>query len=105
LERIDNIVKRQGVIVLFILFIFPGFPKDYLCLLLGLSAIPLKIFIILVTIGRMPGTLMLSLQGSYLFEQRYGWFAVMLGLCFVLIFFAYRYREDLYQWLEKFNRK
>ena len=105
LERIDNIVKRQGVIVLFILFVFPGFPKDYLCLLLGLSAIPLKIFIILVAIGRMPGTLMLSLQGSYLFEQRYGWFAVMLGLCLVLIFFAYRYREDLYQWLEKFNRK
>ena len=105
LERIDNIVKRQGVIVLFILFIFPGFPKDYLCLLLGLSAIPLKIFIILVAIGRMPGTLMLSLQGSYLFEQRYGWFAVIIGLCLVLIFFAYRYREDLYQWLEKFNRK
>jgi len=48
---------------------------------------------------------MLSLQGSYLFEQRYGWFAVILGLCLVLIFFAYRYREDLYQWLEKFNRK
>ncbi len=105
LERIDNIVKRQGVIVLFILFVFPGFPKDYLCLLLGLSAIPLKIFIILVAIGRMPGTLMLSLQGSYLFEQRYGWFAVIIGLCLVLIFFAYRYREDLYQWLEKFNRK
>ncbi len=105
LERIDNVVKRQGVIVLFILFVFPGFPKDYLCLLLGLSAIPLKIFIILVAIGRMPGTLMLSLQGSYLFEQRYGWFAVIIGLCLVLIFFAYRYREDLYQWLEKFNRK
>jgi uncharacterized membrane protein YdjX (TVP38/TMEM64 family) len=105
LERIDNIVKRQGVIVLFILFVFPGFPKDYLCLLLGLSAIPLKIFIILVAIGRMPGTLMLSLQGSYLFEQRYGWFAVILGLCLVLIFFAYRYREDLYQCLEKFNQK
>jgi uncharacterized membrane protein YdjX (TVP38/TMEM64 family) len=83
LERMDKFVKRQGVIVLFGLFIFPGFPKDYLCLFLGLSAIPLKIFIILTAIGRMPGTLMLSLQGSYIFEQRYGWFALILSVCLV----------------------
>ena len=103
LDRLDTIVKRQGVIVLFILFVFPGFPKDYLCLFLGLSALPLKVFIILATIGRMPGTLMLSLQGSYVFEQKYGLFALILGLCLVLSFLAYWYREALYQWLEKFN--
>ncbi len=105
LERMDSIVKRQGVIVLFVLFIFPGFPKDYLCLFLGLSAIPLKVFIFLTAIGRMPGTLMLSLQGSYIFEQRYEWFALILSVCLVLIFLAYRYREGLYNWIEKLNGK
>ena len=105
LERMDHIVKRQGVIVLFALFVFPGFPKDYLCLFLGLSAIPLTVFILLTAIGRMPGTLMLSLQGSYVFEQRYGWFGFILGVCLVLLFFAYRYREGLYNWIDKFNRK
>lgn len=105
LERMDSIVKRQGVIVLFGLFVFPGFPKDYLCLFLGLSAIPLKVFILLAAIGRMPGTLMLSLQGSYIFEQRYGWFALILSVCLVLIFLAYRYREGLYNWIDKFNGK
>ena len=103
LDRLDKIVKRQGVIVLFVLFVFPGFPKDYLCLFLGLSAIPLKVFIILAAIGRMPGTLMLSLQGSYVLEQKYGLFAMILGICLILVFLAYRYREDLYQWLERFN--
>jgi uncharacterized membrane protein YdjX (TVP38/TMEM64 family) len=105
LERMDNLVRHQGVIVLFGLFVFPGFPKDYLCLFLGLSAIPLKIFIILTAIGRMPGTLMLSLQGSYIFEQSYGWFALIVSVCLVLIFLAYRYREGLYRWIEKFNGK
>lgn len=103
LERLDTIVKRQGIIVLFVLFVFPGFPKDYLCLLLGLSAIPSKVFIVIAAIGRMPGTLMLSLQGSYVFEQEYGWFALILSVCLVLVFFAYKYREDLYRWLERFN--
>jgi uncharacterized membrane protein YdjX (TVP38/TMEM64 family) len=103
LDRLDKIVKRQGVIVLFILFVIPGFPKDYLCLFLGLSTLPLKIFLILTGIGRMPGTLMLSLQGSYIFEQKYGLFAVIMGLCLVVIFLAYKYRMPLYQWLEKYN--
>ena len=100
-EKLDAIVKRQGTIVFFILFIFPGFPKDYLSLFLGMSAIPTKIFMVIATIGRMPGTLMLSLQGSTVFEKQYGWFVVILGICLVLIFLAYKYREDLYRWLEK----
>ncbi|MEJ2656327.1 MAG: VTT domain-containing protein, partial [Desulfobacterales bacterium] len=78
LDRLDKMVRRQGAIVLFILFVIPGFPKDYLCLFLGLSTMPLKIFLIIVGIGRMPGTLMLSLQGAYLFEHKYGLFALIL---------------------------
>jgi len=105
LDRLDKVVKRQGVIVLFVLFVIPGFPKDYLCLFLGLSTLPLKIFLILTGIGRMPGTLMLSLQGAYIFEQRYGLFAVIMVLCLMVIFLAYKYRDPLYQWLEKYNEK
>jgi uncharacterized membrane protein YdjX (TVP38/TMEM64 family) len=105
LDRLDKIIKRQGVIVLFILFIIPGFPKDYLCLFLGLSTLPLKTFLILTGVGRMPGTLMLSLQGSYIFEQKYGLFGVIMVLCLIVIFLAYKYRDPLYQWLEKYNEK
>jgi uncharacterized membrane protein YdjX (TVP38/TMEM64 family) len=105
LDRMDKIVRRQGTIVLFILFVIPGFPKDYLCLFLGLSTLPLKVFLLIVGIGRMPGTLMLSLQGSYVFEQKYGLFALIMGLCMIIGLFAYKYREPLYRWLEKFNEK
>ncbi|MBU0698000.1 MAG: VTT domain-containing protein [Proteobacteria bacterium] len=105
LARMDNLLKRQGIIVVFVLFVFPGFPKDYLCLFLGLSTIPMKVFIILTTVGRMPGTLMLSLQGAFAFEQKYGCFILILGLCLVIIFLAHRYREGLYRWIGKFNEK
>ena len=105
LGRLDKMVKRQGVIVLFILFVIPGFPKDYLCLFLGLSTLPLKIFLILTGIGRMPGTLMLSIQGSYIFEQKYGLFAVITGLCMIVVILAYIYRKPLYEWIEKQNEK
>ena len=105
LDRMDKMVRRQGTMVLFILFVIPGFPKDYLCLFLGLSTLPLKVFLIIAGIGRMPGTLMLSLQGAYVFEQKYGLFALIMGFCLIIIFFGYKYRETLYRWLEKFNGK
>jgi uncharacterized membrane protein YdjX (TVP38/TMEM64 family) len=103
LNRFDTIIKHQGVIAVFILFIFPGFPKDSLCFFLGFSAIPIRLFIILASIGRMPGTFMLSLQGALLMEQSYEMFVLILVICIILIFISFRYKENLYRWIEKFN--
>ena len=105
IKRLDNIVRPQGIMVLIILFVFPGFPKDYLCLFLGVSTIPFKAFIILASIGRMPGTFMLSIQGALLFEKTYRLFALTLGLCLLLILLAYRYRNNIYKWIENINKK
>jgi uncharacterized membrane protein YdjX (TVP38/TMEM64 family) len=103
LEKFDSILKRQGVIVIFILFVFPGFPKDYLCLFLGIGALPFKVFWVLAAIGRMPGTFLLSLQGAFLYQEMYGIFIAVFGLCLVMAFFAYLFRDRLYQWLERYN--
>jgi uncharacterized membrane protein YdjX (TVP38/TMEM64 family) len=102
-SRIDRLVNRQGIIALFIMFAIPGFPKDYLCLALGLSTLPVKLFTLMTGVGRMPGTLMLSLQGAALYDRSYGLLAVVAGACLVLILLAYRYREALYRWVEKMN--
>lgn len=103
LERFDKVIRRQGVIIVFLLFVFPGFPKDYLCLFLGVSAIPFPVFIILASVGRMPGTFMLSLQGDFLFDEMYGFFVLVLGGCIILATLAYYYRETIYRWIERFK--
>ena len=104
-EKFDSMLKRQGIIVLFLLFVFPGFPKDYLCLFLGLSTLPLKVFILLTSVGRMPGTFLLSLQGTYLFEENYVVLGIVAAVCAVLFVVIFRYRENLYLWIERFNNK
>ena len=103
LTRLDQKVRHQGTLVIFLLFVFPGFPKDYLCLFLGITTLPTQLFLIMAIVGRMPGTLMLSLQGAMLFERMYGVFAVLLGFCALLLFLGYRYRERVYTWAEKFD--
>jgi uncharacterized membrane protein YdjX (TVP38/TMEM64 family) len=102
-KRIDRMVNRQGVIAVFLMYIIPGFPKDYLSLVLGLSTLPLKVFAILAFIGRMPGTLVLSLKGASLYDQNYVLLTVVAAACLLLALLAYSFRDPLYRWIEKMN--
>ena len=104
LARFDRLVSRKGVLLIFILFIFPGFPKDYLCLFLGLSVLPFKVFILMAAVGRMPGTFMLSLQGAMLFEGNYLLLAVAILVSALAAYLGYRFREPLNNWIEKQNQ-
>ncbi len=103
--KIDAMLKRQGIIIVFILFLIPGFPKDYLCLALGVTTLPLKLFILMAAVGRMPGTLALSLQGAFLYEKNYVLLAVVMCACLVLALLCYLYRERIYVWAEKLDNK
>ncbi|MBU0995424.1 MAG: VTT domain-containing protein [Proteobacteria bacterium] len=96
----DRFFKKQGIITLFLLFVIPGFPKDILSYLAGISMIPFKFFFLVACFGRMPGTLALSLQGEFLFQGQYGIFAVIFGLFLILAGLSYIFRERIYNWLE-----
>ncbi|MFP3867871.1 MAG: TVP38/TMEM64 family protein [Desulfobacteraceae bacterium] len=103
LEKFDFLIERQGTLVAFLLFLFPGFPKDYLCLILGLSKMPLKIFLIIVTIGRLPGTLMLSLQGAQVFKGNYYGLVIIMALLIAVALPMFIYRQKIYGWLRKLS--
>jgi len=101
--RFNHMLTHQGVVAVMIMFIIPGFPKDYLCLLLGLTTMPFKLFALLASLGRMPGTLMLSLQGASLYERNYGLLVLLFAACGAAVFLAHRYRERLYRWVDRMN--
>jgi len=105
LEKFDAFISHQGVIVLLFFFLFPGFPKDYLCFFLGVTTLPFKIFILLAGFGRMPGTLMLSLQGEFLFAQNYGVLTAIGLVCLIIVLIAIRYRKAVYDWVKPINKK
>mmetsp|Transcript_1845 Transcript_1845/g.1285 ORF Transcript_1845/g.1285 Transcript_1845/m.1285 type:complete len:229 (+) Transcript_1845:2134-2820(+) len=103
LDKFDTALKGHGVIFVFILFIFPGFPKDYFCIFLGLSSLPYKIFLILACVGRMPGTLLLSLEGSYYFEELYWHVAVIFCVCIIAGGLAYKFKENIFRFIKKLD--
>jgi len=103
LDRYDHLVRHQGILVVFVMFLIPGFPKDYLCLFLGVSTMPLRIFLLMALVGRIPGTLMLSLQGALMYEKNYFVFCLVIAANLLLVYLAYRHREAIYRWAEKIN--
>ncbi|MBW1739861.1 MAG: TVP38/TMEM64 family protein [Deltaproteobacteria bacterium] len=103
LRRFDVLAKHQGAVLFFIFFVIPGFPKDYLCIFLGLTSLSAKVFILMAGIGRMPGTLMLSLQGAQVFQQDYTTLSLLVGITLAFALPAYFWRERIYQWIDRLN--
>lgn len=102
LKKYDYVMEHQGAIVSFILFLIPGFPKDYLCYIMGLSHMKLWTFLIISTVGRLFGTILLSMSGSYVRSNHYVGLLVLLGAGGVFVLLAYLYRE---RWIDMIRRK
>ena len=63
-QQFNHLVSKGDFFIPFALFLLPGFPKDSLCYLLGMSSMPWPVFLFITGVGRMPGTLLLSWQGA-----------------------------------------
>lgn len=64
--------KRKAANLAFILNVLPGTPKDLLSYFIGLTPIPLKTWLLIVFIGRIPSVITSTLGGYYLRKQEYG---------------------------------
>jgi len=100
-KKFDYLVEHEGVILSFILFLLPGFPKDALCYILGLTPMHLGIFLVISTIGRIPGTLMATLQGAKAFEHQYYTFGILMGVSGLVILVFYIYHEEIHNLVKR----
>jgi uncharacterized membrane protein YdjX (TVP38/TMEM64 family) len=100
-KKFEYLIGHEGVILSFLLFLIPGFPKDALCYILGLTPMHLGIFLIISTIGRIPGTLMATLQGAKAFDHQYKIFLILLGISTLVILAFYIYHEEIHQSIKK----
>ena len=63
LERFDRYLERRGVLYLFWIFLLPFLPDDAICLVAGLSPLPIYQVLILALVGRTPGLFAANLIG------------------------------------------
>jgi uncharacterized membrane protein YdjX (TVP38/TMEM64 family) len=89
IRKYDHFIEHQGRVISFIFFLIPGFPKDTLCYILGLSHMRNRDFIVISTVGRLLGTIILSLQGSSLREDQDTIFFILMGVTALIILGGY----------------
>jgi uncharacterized membrane protein YdjX (TVP38/TMEM64 family) len=95
IDKFNFFVTHKGLYITFIFFLIPGFPKDSLCYLLGLTHMRLIDFILMNIFGRLPGTLILTLQGSAVKEGKYQAFFLLLIMSILLTFGLYLARNHI----------
>ncbi len=95
LAKYDYLLHHKGAFLVFTLFLVPGFPKDLLCYILGLGHLSTREFLLISTVGRFSGTVLLTVGGSYLRHQQYYRFSVLLGIAVVVIFIVMVNKDKL----------
>ncbi len=97
-DRFAFLTETRGVLVSFVLFLIPGFPKDFLSYLLGVSPMRFLPFLLVCALGRMPGTYLLSLQGDRVGGRAYLQGLIILTALAVLCVVAYLTRGHIFAW-------
>lgn len=93
-NRLSFLIEAEGAIIGFLLYLIPGFPKDIMSYLFGISPMPFWTFMVVSTLGRLPGTFISSYFGANVAEQQYIYalalLAVVVALCLPLYYYRAR---------------
>lgn len=101
IERYDYVMKHKGLLLAFLLFLIPGFPKDILCYILGLGHMRQRDFLIVSASGRLLGTVLLTLGGTYFRDAQYGALFTVIGVSLLIILLVMVYRDRVERLLRR----
>jgi uncharacterized membrane protein YdjX (TVP38/TMEM64 family) len=99
LGKLHFVTEFRGEIAALILFMIPGFPKDILSYLLGLSPMSFLTFLVVCGLGRIPGTLMLAYGGSAFYKAEWQSLGVLGLLCLLCFIAFYLKGESIKIWI------
>ncbi|HIJ60926.1 MAG TPA: TVP38/TMEM64 family protein [Nitrospirae bacterium] len=95
MDRFDYLLHHKGAFLIFLLFLIPGVPKDYLCYILGLGHLSTVEFLIIGGTGRLFGTILLNIGGDFLRTQQYMKFSMLFGVAIIVVIIALIYKDKI----------
>ncbi|MCE5264921.1 MAG: TVP38/TMEM64 family protein [Deltaproteobacteria bacterium] len=104
IQKYDHFMEHRGIPITFILFLIPGFPKDALSYIIGLSHMRSATFLILCTAGRLLGTIMLSVSGHYARNDQNTAMLAILGISALVTLAAWYYHDDILHLVRRHNK-
>jgi uncharacterized membrane protein YdjX (TVP38/TMEM64 family) len=103
IERYDYVMKHKGLLLAFLMFLIPGFPKDILCYILGLGHMRQRDFLIVSAAGRLLGTVLLTMGGTFFRDAHYGALFTVIGISLLIILLVMIYRDRVERALQRLS--
>jgi uncharacterized membrane protein YdjX (TVP38/TMEM64 family) len=103
IERYDYVMKHKGLLLAFLMFLIPGFPKDILCYILGLGHMNQRDFLLVSATGRLLGTVLLTMGGTFFRDEHYAALFTIVGVSLLIILLAMMYHDRLEHMLRRIS--
>jgi uncharacterized membrane protein YdjX (TVP38/TMEM64 family) len=94
-DRIHVVVEARGAGLCAITYFIPGLPKDMASYLFGMSSMRLWLFALVSTLGRVPGTWVLSTQGAHAAAGHYHYVLLVAAIVTMAALPLYYYRSRM----------
>ena len=105
MQRFDYVLHHKGLFLVFMLFLMPCFPKDYLCFILGLGHLSTFEFLMISGVGRLVGTIFVTLGGGYLRYHQYQRLYVLVGIALLLFLVVLAFKNKIEEYLKSWQLK
>jgi uncharacterized membrane protein YdjX (TVP38/TMEM64 family) len=95
LKSFEYLLHHKGVFLVFLLFLIPGTPKDYLCYVLGLGHLTTAQFLVITGVGRLFGTILLTVGGDMIRHEDFRSFALLVGITIIVVIIVLIFRKNI----------
>lgn len=97
----EKLNSKKAVLVVFLIYLIPGVPKDLCNYVAGISEMKLKPFLLISMVGRTPAMMGSLLIGHQLTNEHYGG-AITIAVVAVLLFvICVIFRQRIFNWFDR----
>lgn len=101
IDKFDFIINaKSAALILFAIFLLPGFPDDIICYIAGLTKLPIRRLMLIVLLGRLPVITITNYLGAGLTENL-SMVAIVSVISVVILGVATWQRERIMQFLKR----
>ena len=95
----------RGLLLAFLIYLIPGIPKDLVSYAAGVSDMRFRPFLLVATMGRIPGMLGSLLLGHFFGRQDYRSMIILAVIVAVILIICYIKREEITGFLDEVEKK
>lgn len=108
-EKVENYRRKinsgKGLLLVFIIYVIPGLPKDLVGYVAGISNMGFLPYIVISSIGRSPGMLGSLFVGKFFQSGNYFAIGVLAVICLIIFYICWKKRDSIIGFMDKVEQQ